>query len=231
MVGLGLFVVPVVLIEIARGGIDDSTRVVLFSLAPVIAVVFEPHLGSASSNQQRGTFMASILAVAGTLLVFPLALPRTAGAALAFCGVLAAVASLAAANCIAVRLANQQTARSVFSFAAVAAGSAAIALALLGSVLHHARDLSPPDLWTALDLLALALLFWLMRRMTALRMTTRFLIAPLLANLIGLAFLRPGVQLRGWLGLLLIAAGAGWLLFGPVDDPEETGLPLRINDP
>ena len=54
-----------------------------------------------------------------------------------------------------------------------------------------------------------------MRRMTAVRMTTRFLIAPLLANLIGLAFLRPGVQLRGWLGLSLIALGSGWLLLAP----------------
>lgn len=79
-----------------------------------------------------------------------------------------------------------------------------------------------------LDLMAFALLFWLMRRMTAVRMTTRFLIAPLVANLIGLAFLRPGVQWRGWLGLLLIALGAGWLLFAPKDEPEETGSPLRI---
>ena len=67
--------------------------------------------------------------------------------------------------------------------------------------------------------------------MTAVRMTTRFLIAPLMANLVGLAFLRPGVQGRGWLGLSLIAVGSGWLLLGPEGEPEETGSPLRINEP
>ena len=177
--------------------------------------------------------MASLLAVAGTLLVFPARFARSAAAALAFCGVVVAVASLAAANCIAVRIASEQPARSILSFATIATGGAAIALALLGIIFeHHApRSLSLPNPWIALDLLALALLFWLMRRMTAARMTTRFLIAPFLANLIGLAFLRPGVQARGWLGLLLIAVGSGWLLFGPEGEPEETGSPLHINEP
>jgi drug/metabolite transporter (DMT)-like permease len=230
--GLGLFAVPSVLIQIASGGMDESTRVALFSLAPVFALVFEPYLGSVSSSRQRGALMASLLAVAGTLLVFPLDLPRSTGAVAAFCGAIAAVALLAAANCTAVRMASEQPAPSTLSFATVAAGSAAIALVLLGSVFeHHARNPSLPDPWIALDLLALALLFWLMRRMTAVRMTTRFLLAPLLANLIGLAFLRPEVQPRGWLGLSLIAAGAGWLVFGPEDEPEETGSPLRINEP
>jgi hypothetical protein len=61
------------------------------------------------------------------------------------------------------------------------------------------------------------------------RMTTRFLIAPLLANLIGLAFLRPGLQVRGWLGLSLITLGSGWLLLASEDEPERTGSPLSIN--
>lgn len=233
LVGFGLFVMPAVLIQIAGETIDASTRVALFSLAPVFALVLEPHLGSASANQPRGALMASLLAVTGTLLVFPLDLPRSAAAALAFCEVVAAVASLAAANCIAVRIASEQPARSILSFATIATGCAAIALALMGIIFEHraSRSLSLHNPWTALDLLALALLFWLMRRMTAVRMTTRFLIAPFLANLIGLAFLRPGVQARGWLGLLLIAVGSGWLLFGPEGEPEEAGSPLHINEP
>jgi hypothetical protein len=68
-----------------------------------------------------------------------------------------------------------------------------------------------------------------MHRMTAVPMTTRFLIAPLLANLIGLAFFRPGVQSQGWVGLLLITAGSGWLLLGPRDEPEENGSSLGIH--
>ncbi|MGA7245722.1 MAG: hypothetical protein WBX19_21245 [Terracidiphilus sp.] len=230
LVGLGLFVVPAVLIQIARGEIDDSTRVALFSLAPVFAIVFEPYLTFTSSTPQRTALAASLVAVAGTMLVFPLNLPQSSAAALAFCGVVVAVASVAIANCVAVRIARDQTAQSLFTFASIAAGSAATCLALLSATFQHQAWPAPiPDLWTVLDLLALALLFWLMRRMTAVRMTTRFLIAPLVANLIGLAFLRLGVQWRGWLGLLLIALGSGWLLFAPKDEPEETGSPLGIN--
>ena len=74
LAGIGLFAVPSVLIEIAKGNIDDATRVALFSLAPVFAVVFEPYLGSGSTSQQRGGLAASLIAVCGSLLVFPLEL-------------------------------------------------------------------------------------------------------------------------------------------------------------
>ena len=131
LVGFGLFVVPAVLIHIARGEIDDSTRVVLFSLAPVFAIVFEPYVGSASSTPHRSALAASLVAVAGTMIVFPLNLPQSSAAALAFCGVVVAVASVATANCIAVRIASDQTAQSLLTFASIASGSAAICLALL----------------------------------------------------------------------------------------------------
>jgi drug/metabolite transporter (DMT)-like permease len=230
LAGIGLFAAPSLLIEIARGNIDDITRVALFSLTPVFAVVFEPYLGTGSTSQQRGGLAASLIAVCGTLLVFPFNVPQTGAAVLGFSGILAAVASVAAANCFSVGLACKQTGPAAFSFAAVAAGSAAVVLAACGAIFERHTWSSPRiDVWTSLDLLTLVLLFWLMRRMTAVRMTTRFLIAPLLANLAGLAFLHPGVQARGWLGLLLIAAGSGWLLFGPEDEPERTGSSLGIN--
>jgi drug/metabolite transporter (DMT)-like permease len=230
LAGIGLFAVPTVLIEVAKGNIDAITRVALFSLAPVFAVVLEPYLGSGSTSQQRGGLVASLIAVCGTLLVFPLDVPQAGGAVLAICGILIAVASVAAANCLSVRLVCEQGAGSVLSFAAIATGSAAVALGIWSALFERHRWASPyVDPWTALDLLALVLLFWLMRRMTAVRMTTRFLIAPLLANLVSLAFLHPGVQARGWLGLLLIAAGSGWLLLAPEDEPAESGSSLGIN--
>jgi drug/metabolite transporter (DMT)-like permease len=229
LAGIGLFVVPALLIAVAKGSIDESTRVALFSLVPVFAVVLEPHIGTASSPQRAG-LAAGLVAVVGTLLVFPMELPQTLPAAFAFGGIVLAVVSIAAANCLAVRIVTDPTAPSRWSFAGVAAGSAALILFALSAVTER---LSPPafltDPWRALDLFALALLFWLMRHVTAVRMTMRFLIAPLLANIIGLAFLRPGVQLRGWLGLFLIALGAGWLLFAPADEPERTGSPLGIH--
>jgi drug/metabolite transporter (DMT)-like permease len=231
LVGAGLLALPALLIKFAKGNVDDSTRVALFSLVPVLAVVLEPHLGSSLQSPQRGGLAAALAAVVGTLLIFPVELPRAPAQAVACCGVILAVASVAAANCIAARIAQDQAARSLSGFASIAAGSAAILLAIAGlSIERRTWSLAQIDAWAIPDLLALALLFWLMGRMSAVRMTTRFLIAPLMANLIALALLRPGVQVRGWLGLLLIALGSGWLLFAPEDEPEKTSSILSIHE-
>ena len=230
LVGAGLFAVPALLIELARSNLDDSTRVAIFSLAPVMAVVLEPHLGSGSRPLPRTALVFSLVAVGGTLLIFPVELPRTPGSTLAFCEIVVAVASVAAANCIAVKFALGQPPESLSGFAAVIAGSAAIMLAIAGILFQpHTQPAMHLDIWAIPDLIAMALLFWLMRRMSAVRMTTRFLIAPLVANLIALVFLRPGVQARAWLGLLLITLGSAWLLFAPEDEPDEAGSSLGIN--
>jgi drug/metabolite transporter (DMT)-like permease len=227
LVGIGLLALPALLVEFAKARVEGSTRVALFSLVPVFAVVLEPYLGSASQSPQRGGLAAALVAVAGTLLIFPVELPRSIVPAIAFFGVVAAVASVASANCLAVKIAQDQTLVSLSGFGALAASSAAILLAITG--LSIERRAPRIDAWTIPDFLALALLFWLMRRMSAVRMTTRFLVAPLAANLIALAFLRPGVQLRAWVGLLLIAIGSGWLLLAREDEPEKSSSPLGIN--
>ena len=77
LVGIGLFALPALSIELAKTFIDDSTRVALFSLVPVFAIVLEPYIGSASISQQRSGLAAGLMAVAGTLMVFPLELPQT----------------------------------------------------------------------------------------------------------------------------------------------------------
>lgn len=214
LIGVGLLAVPALLVEPAKGHVGDSTRVALFSLVPVFTVVLEPYLGATSNSPQRAGLAAALIAVAGTLLIFPVELPQTSMTAVAFCGVLAAIASVAAANCTAVKIAQTHTTLSLSSFAAIAAGSASILLAIAGvSLEHRSWPVAHIDAWAIPDLLSLALLFWLMRRMSAARMTTRFLIAPLVANLIALALLRPGIQARAWLGLLLISLGSAWLLF------------------
>ena len=229
-VGAGLFALPAILVELSKTHIDDSTRVALFSLAPVFAVVLEPYLGSALQSPRRGGLAATLVAVAGTSLIFPVELPWSPVPAVAFCGVILATASLAAANCTAVKIAQSQTTLSLAGFVSTASGSAAILLAIAALSLEpRAWPVAHLDAWAIPDLLALGLLFWLLRRMSAVRMTTRFLIGPLLANLIALTFLRPGVQLRAWLGLMLVALGSGWLLFAPAGEPEQAGSPLGIH--
>lgn len=216
LVGMGLFVVPAVLTIIGGGRIDDATKVALFSLTPLFAVIFEPYLGidAGEGGESRAGFLAAMAAIIGAFLLFPVELPRFYGAALVMLAVVATAALIAAANCAAVRLARESA--SLLAFATVASGSAAVVLGLLGLFLHqHDASIVAFNAWTALDLVALALLFWLMPRMTAVQMTTRYVIAPLIANLISLALLRPRVDVQSWIGLSLIAAGSVWLLIVP----------------
>jgi len=231
LAGAGLFALPAFTIDLARNYIDEATHVALFSLVPVFAVVFEPHLGDSSqAPPQGGSLVAALTAVAGTLLVFPVELPHTVASILAFVSIMMAAAVLAASNCIAVKLAHNPPAVPLAVLAAVSIGTAAIVLAISSVLIEsHLWSALHPDPWAITDLLALALLFWLMPRIYALRATTRFLIAPLLANLVALAFLRPGVQARAWLGLTLIALGSAWLLFAHDDERDQTGSPLGIN--
>ncbi|HEY2469665.1 MAG TPA: hypothetical protein VGI45_17725 [Terracidiphilus sp.] len=214
LVGLGMFAAPAILLQLANGSISDSTRVALFSLVPVFAVVLEPHLGSGGGNE--GALGSALVAVGGTLLLFPFELPQSLRDAAAWSGVLAAVVSIAATNCVAVRSAREDRARSISAFASIAAGSAAVVLGAVGAFLERGTgSILRMDIWTLPEVIALVLLFWLMTCMSAIAMTTRFLIAPLIANLIEVAILRPRVSLRDWAGFLLIAAGTGWLLLVP----------------
>lgn len=224
LVGVGLFAVPLVLTTLAASWIDDSTRVALFSLTPLFAVVFEPHfaLEREQTREVRGSFPAAMVAVAGTLLVFPVELPHSYASAFALIGLVVAAALVAAANCVGVREMGSDQGR-VPAFAAVAAGSAACLLALLGLTFQRNEAATAGiGVWAVSDLIALALLFWLMGRMSAVQMTTRFQIAPLIANLISLALLRPHVEVQAWIGLALIAAGSGWMLLAREDGGSDS---------
>ena len=59
------------------------------------------------------------------------------------------------------------------------------------------RDRSSRNWTAAVELPALVLLFWLMRRMSAVRMTTRFVVTPLIVNMVGPIVLRPSMRRAG----------------------------------
>jgi drug/metabolite transporter (DMT)-like permease len=227
LVGIGLFVVPAVLTSFAKERIGDGTRVALFSLTPLFAFLFEPYLGIGAGEavENRGGFLTAMTSIAGTLLVFPVELPRSYGAAMVMVWVVGTAVSIAVANCAGVRVARQSA--SVLTFAIVASGSAGLVLGIVGLALRDQVGSVPFDAWAMPDLFALALLFWLMGRMSAVQMTTRFVIAPLMANLISLALIRPHVDIQSWTGLVMIAAGAGWMVIGPGESGRQSAITLR----
>jgi drug/metabolite transporter (DMT)-like permease len=220
-IGLLLFAAPVVLATAAQGWVSQLERVAIFSLVPVIAVVLEPHLGD-SQHRRNGALLAALVAVAGALCIFPLDVPGTPGAAVAVLAVVVASACAAIGNCLAVCLAESNSDGSLALCAALAAGSAAVAFAATSACTERAQwqllqNLTQIVWLVTVDVPALMLLVWLLRQMSAARMTTRFIFAPLLTVLAGIALEQPAITTRMILGIALMAAGAGWILLAPDD--------------
>lgn len=233
LIGLGLFVVPALLGAASKDEIPDLTRVALYSLTPVFAVAFEPYLGRLTEKQSKGGLLAALGCVIGTLGVFPLLIPRTWQGAAGFAAVILAVACVAATNCRAVRALSEMPHKSAAPMAAIAGAVSAVLFAGASLIGEHPTwshaEVGTEIAWsTAVELPNLLLLFWLMRRMSAVRMTTRFIVTPLIVNMVGLILLRPAMGIRAGLGILLLTVSAGWLLLAREEDRNETGLPLNL---
>jgi drug/metabolite transporter (DMT)-like permease len=222
-IGLGLFVVPTVLA--AQGWVSTLDRVAVFSLTPVFAVVLEPYLQGSEPRQARAALAGALAAVAGILCLLPLDIPGSFRAGAALCMLLTAAFGIAATNCFAVRLARGLAGRSTLPMAAQAGAASAVCFAV-------AVAFGPRTEWrwsalpfqvlglVVIDLPALFLLFWLMRRLAASRMTARFLFGPLFTILAGMALEPTSPPLRAWFGIALLAGGAGWLAFAPGEKTE-----------
>jgi drug/metabolite transporter (DMT)-like permease len=248
LIALGLFVLPALLLSLSSRGIDGFARTALLSLVPLFALVFEPYLGGESTAdgrvpagiglQSQGRLAAALAAVVGAAIVFPVSIPSSWPSGLAFCAVVAAAAAIAAANTAATQAATNSPSHAraagpppAASFATIAGISATLGFALLSVLTEHPvwnwESWRLELLWSVcIDAPGLLLLFWLLPRTSAVRMTTRFLIAPVIALLIGAALVRPAVEPRMILGLLLMAGGAAWLLFGRESATEPSGLSL-----
>lgn len=230
-IGVGLFVVPAVLAACAEGWVSKLDQVAVFSLTPVFAVVLEPYLQGGETRQGKAALAGALAAFVGILLLFPLDIPGSFRAGLALSAVVAAAVVIAATNCLAVRLAYNIASGSILPMASLACGACAICFAAAAAVGPHTawRWSALPTQFLGLlliDLPALFLLFWLMGRLGASRMTARFLLAPLFAILAGLALEPTSPPARGWLGMAFLAGGAGWILFAPSERNEVGELSL-----
>jgi drug/metabolite transporter (DMT)-like permease len=226
-IGLLLFAAPVMLSAVAQNEISQLERVAIFSLTPVLAVVLEPHLGN-SSQRSAGALIAALAAVAGALCIFPLDVPGTPVAAAAALATVMAVACAAIGNCFAVRCATSGSNSLWTMSAALACGAGAIAFAVASTCTEQAKWTLPNGLQSArlalIDVPALMLLFWLLGRMSAVRMTTRYLLAPLITVLAGIALEQPAITTRMILGTGLMGAGVVWLLVAPDEDINASSI-------
>jgi len=241
LLGLGLFVLPTLLSLLASISISPLTRAALWSLAPFFAVVFEPYLSAEAPAQNRGALLAAIASASGTLLVLPINLPESLPTSLAWLAMGLAAACVGAISCVAFGVtmalaADPETSPgrvyAMAPFAAVSSGTGFLGLAAI-LVFTHSRSVPwqalPSTLvWTsAIDLPGLALVFWLMPRLSAPRITTRFPLALLFPVILGALLLRSPLSMRDWSGVAMMLTGTAYLLFARDDLPDSHGLSLR----
>ena len=230
-VGLGFFVVPSALGAFVQDWVSALDRVAIFSLTPVFATILEPYLQGSGPRRGRAALAGALGAVAGILVLFPLQTPGSLRGGAALCALVVAAMCIAVTNCFGVGLARNMAGGSTLTMAALAGAASAGYFVSASLFRPHTvwrwNVLLPQLLWLlAIDLPAVFLLFWLLGRLAASRMTARFLLAPLFAIVAGIVLQPTFPPLRGWLGLVLLAGGSGWLVFAPAErsDAEERGL-------
>jgi drug/metabolite transporter (DMT)-like permease len=227
LIGVGLFVLPAGLAAASNGNLPGLARAALFTLVPVFALVFEPYVDTLAEPQSRGGLLAALAAVAGALCIFPVAIPASIATTWGFCAVVLAAACIGLTSCKAAAVARAAPALPITAIAALTAAVVfAVASALTEKPVWY---MTLPDLlWLLLvDVPGLMLLFWLLHRMSAVRLSTRYLVAPLFAILAGAGLMRAPLEPRTWFGLALMAGGAAYLLLAPAAKTESSGLALR----
>jgi drug/metabolite transporter (DMT)-like permease len=230
-IAIGLFVAPAALVACAKDWVSTLDRVAVFSLTPVFAVVLERYFEGGVPRQAKAALPAAVTGVAGVLCVLGFDIPGSIRAGIALCALVGTALGIAATNCFAVRLARSVGHHSILPMAAQAGGTSAICFVAFAAFAPHvARRWSALPLqllWSlAIDLAALFLLFSLMRRLNASRMTAPFLLAPMFTIVAGVALEPASPPAVAWLGIALLAGGAGWLVFAPSEEVEVAELGL-----
>lgn len=231
-VGVGLFVIPAGAAALAGSTVSRFDEVAVLCLTPVFAGVLEPYLQNSGPRRGKAALAGALTAVAGILCFFPLEAPGSLRGGVALGALLVTALEVAAANCLAVRLASSAPRRSTLTMAAPAGAASALCFAITAALTQsRPGDLSELPIYLPklflIDLPGLFLLFWLMPRLSASRMTARFVLAPLFASVAGLALLERMPPLRGLLGLALLAGGSGWIVFAPAESEAEEGVSLK----
>ncbi|GGG81412.1 hypothetical protein [Edaphobacter dinghuensis] len=212
--------VPVVAVEWTRDGISDINCAALFALVPFVIVVVA--IGRELEPGVRRFFVPALISFGGVLLLLPFNFPTSPRGQIVFAVLLVVVAlvgfgseriySLLRELGTLESLAIVFLANAVFLMACGLTGLSTVSSRSVASYLLSIRSLY--------SLVELLLLVWLLRAMSPVRLATRYLLVPLLSVLEGIAFLRPPLTLRMGAGLVLLVAGATYLLLSRGGDSD-----------
>jgi drug/metabolite transporter (DMT)-like permease len=215
---------PAVLSEWAGNEISDVSRAALFTLVPfvVVAVAMGSELLSADEPGVRRFFVPALAAFGGALLLLPFNFPISERGRMMLGVLLAAIVLTGFASAWIYRLLRgfgmmEALATVCLSNAVFFAVCCLVGLALAGSWSGTSSLISIYSLYNLAELL---LLVWLLREMTPVHLAGRYLIAPLFTVLEAFVALHPALTLRMGAGLVLLAGGAGYILFSRTWDPD-----------
>lgn len=203
---------PAVLGDWARIGISDISRAALFALVPFV-VVMVAAVRESPPGVRRFSIPA-LIGFGGVLLLLPFSFPASPRGQIVFGVLLVAVALVGYASEAIYHLLHGFG--TIEALAVVSLSNAVFLLAC------HVVNLPSAETWSGVsslisihslyNLAELLLLVCLLREMSPVRLATRYLIVPLFTVLEGFAFLHPPLTIRMAAGLLLLVAGAAYLL-------------------
>ena len=230
-VSVMFFGLPMVVGEYGRGSVSTITRSALFAMVPVVVVMVVASAADTTEGQEcraRRFLVPALVGLGGLLLLLPLEVSGSIRGRVMLALVCAAVVFAGLASVWLYRLMRE------FNFVeAVAIAGVANALFLLGwsvvrgDVVWRLSALAPVVSVTSLvDLVEILLIVWLLRTMSPIRFAARYLAIPLLTILESYVLMRPEWTVRMVSGTVLLAVGAGVLLFWKAD-AEETMLSLQ----
>ncbi len=200
-------------------------------MTPVVVVitVMADSLESSGANELQRLLLPALAGMGGVLSILPVSFPDSGQGWLGFAVVFVAVTISGATGVWLHR--GLQGAYMAVAIAIIGVSNAVLVLgwaALHGASVWRAGQLFQRE-WIGQALIQAAILLltlWLVREMNPVRLATRYLVIPLLTISEGLVTLRPPVTVRLIVGVVLLAAGASWLLMSP-SEAEERPLSLR----
>jgi hypothetical protein len=225
---VGLFGLPIVIAEYSREYVAGNVRGALYAMVPVVVALT---VAAGSGGEERGVrrFLVPALAgVGGLLLLLPLSFSKTVGGWVMLFVICATVILVGVVSVWLYRLLPDGDLDIEFAVA----GFANAAFLLGWSAVHEdmvwrASGLaSVVSVSSLVDVIEVLLIFWLLRVMPPVRFASRYLLIPLLTVVEGYFVVRPELTVRIVSGTVLLAAGAGVLLFFDAER-EERILSLR----
>src|SRR5277367_6134782 len=226
---LGFFGVPLVVAEYA-GSVTAITRSALFALAPVVVVIVVA-AGDMSAVEERGArrfLVPALIGAGGLFLLLPLEISGSLRGRLMVGLVGVAVVLVGMTSGWLHRLLGEIRWVEGIALAGLMNGLFLFVCSafLEGMVWHWTNFGLLESISLLVDGIEVLLIVWLLREMTPVRFSARYLVIPLLTVLESFVVERPDVTLRIVCGTALLAVGAAALLFWKAGD-EEAVLSLR----